>query len=50
MAKTAAAVGISRKNLWERLRRLNLTLPARVLRQEGDQDPPWHLAVERGNH
>jgi len=34
MAKTAAAIGISRKNLWERLRRLNLTLPARALRQE----------------
>jgi DNA-binding NtrC family response regulator len=37
MTKTAAAIGISRKNLWERLRRLNLTLPARVLRQEGDE-------------
>jgi DNA-binding NtrC family response regulator len=39
MTKTAAAIGISRKNLWERLRRLNLTLPARVLRQEGDEIP-----------
>ena len=39
MTKTAAAIGISRKNLWERLRRLNLTLPARVLRQEGEQTP-----------
>ena len=39
MTKTAAAIGISRKNLWERLRRLNLTLPARVLRQENDQGP-----------
>lgn len=36
MSKTAAAIGISRKNLWERLRRLNLTLPARVLRPEDD--------------
>ena len=39
MTKTAAAIGISRKNLWERLRRLNLTLPARVLRQEDEQPP-----------
>ena len=39
MTKTAAAIGISRKNLWERLRRLNLTLPARVLRQEDEQTP-----------
>ncbi len=36
MAKTASAIGISRKNLWERLRRLNLTVPARVLGQEGE--------------
>jgi DNA-binding NtrC family response regulator len=40
MTKTAAAIGISRKNLWERLRRLNLTLPARALRQEDDALPP----------
>jgi DNA-binding NtrC family response regulator len=39
MTKTAGAIGISRKNLWERLRRLNLTVPARVLRQEGEQIP-----------
>ena len=39
MTKTAAAIGISRKNLWERLRRLNLTLPARVLRQHEGQTP-----------
>ena len=39
MTKTAAAIGISRKNLWERLRRLHLTLPARVLRQEDEQAP-----------
>jgi DNA-binding NtrC family response regulator len=32
MAKTAGAIGISRKSLWERLRRLNLTLPARAFR------------------
>ena len=46
MTKTAAAIGISRKNLWERLRRLNLTLPARVLRQEGEQDPLGTPALE----
>ncbi len=39
MTKTAAAIGISRKNLWERLRRLDLTLPARVLRQEDEGTP-----------
>jgi two-component system, NtrC family, response regulator AtoC len=39
MTKTASAIGISRKNLWERLRRLNLTVPARVLRQEGEHAP-----------
>ena len=39
MTKTASAIGISRKNLWERLRRLNLRVPARVLRQEGEQTP-----------
>ena len=40
MTKTANAIGISRKNLWERLRRLNLTVPARVLREEDEQGPP----------
>ncbi len=40
MSKTAGAIGISRKNLWERLRRLKLTVPARVLRQEGEQPSP----------
>ena len=40
MTKTASAIGISRKNLWERLRRLNLTVSARVLRQEGEHGPP----------
>ena len=40
MAKTAAAIGVSRKNLWERLRRLNLAVPANVLRQEGKEPPP----------
>ena len=40
MTRTAGAIGISRKNLWERLRRLNLTLPASVLRQEGKCLPP----------
>jgi DNA-binding NtrC family response regulator len=33
MAATAAEIGISRKNLWERLRRLSITLPARSLRE-----------------
>ena len=37
MAKTAAAIGISRKNLWERLRRLKLTAPDQALRQEMEQ-------------
>lgn len=36
MANTAAAIGISRKNLWERLRRLNLQIPGRVLRGDGE--------------
>jgi len=40
MTKTAAAIGISRKNLWERLRRLDLALSARILRNEGDETPP----------
>ena len=35
MATTAQAIGISRKNLWERLRRLQLLLPKRSL----DRDP-----------
>jgi DNA-binding NtrC family response regulator len=39
MTKTASAIGISRKNLWERLRRLQLTVPARVLRQESEEAP-----------
>ncbi|HVO88897.1 MAG TPA: sigma 54-interacting transcriptional regulator, partial [Casimicrobiaceae bacterium] len=39
MAKTASAIGISRKNLWERLRRLNLSVPARVLREDDEQQP-----------
>jgi DNA-binding NtrC family response regulator len=30
MTKTASAIGISRKKLWERLRRLGLTVPARA--------------------
>ena len=33
MTKTAAAIGISRKNLWERLRRLGLTASAQALRE-----------------
>jgi DNA-binding NtrC family response regulator len=33
MAATAAEIGISRKNLWERLRRLSIILPARSLGQ-----------------
>jgi DNA-binding NtrC family response regulator len=37
MAKTAAAIGISRKNLWERLRRLKLTAPDHALRQDMEQ-------------
>jgi DNA-binding NtrC family response regulator len=40
MSKTANAIGISRKNLWERLKRLGLSVPARVLREEDDQTPP----------
>ena len=40
MTKTASAIGISRKNLWERMRRLNLAVPANVLRQEGKEPPP----------
>ena len=34
MTRTAADIGISRKNLWERLRRLKLAPPAQALRQE----------------
>ena len=37
MAKTAAAIGISRKNLWERLRRLKLAAPGQALGQEMEQ-------------
>ena len=37
MARTAVAIGISRKNLWERLRRLKLTAPDRALRQEMEE-------------
>jgi DNA-binding NtrC family response regulator len=37
MTKTASALGISRKNLWERLRRLGLAATARALRGRGDQ-------------
>jgi DNA-binding NtrC family response regulator len=39
MAKTAAAIGISRKNLWERMRRLKLAVPARALPGSGEQIP-----------
>ena len=39
MNKTASAIGISRKNLWERLRRLGLTAPARALRQALEEPP-----------
>ena len=37
MIQTANAIGISRKSLWERLRRLGLGVPARVLRGEDEQ-------------
>jgi DNA-binding NtrC family response regulator len=37
MAKTAAAIGISRKNLWERLRRLRLTAPEHAIGQKIEQ-------------
>ena len=37
LAKTAAAIGISRKNLWERLRRLKLAAPDQALRREMEQ-------------
>jgi two-component system, NtrC family, response regulator AtoC len=39
MSRTATAIGISRKNLWERLRRLGLTLPVRALRQTAEKPP-----------
>jgi DNA-binding NtrC family response regulator len=39
MSETATAIGISRKNLWERLRRLGLTLPARALRRVSSEPP-----------
>jgi len=34
MTMTAQAIGISRKNLWERLRRLHLVAPKRALDRE----------------
>jgi DNA-binding NtrC family response regulator len=40
MTETASAIGISRKSLWERLRRLGLTLPARALRHEESRTLP----------
>jgi DNA-binding NtrC family response regulator len=39
MSRTASAIGISRKNLWERLRRLGLTASARALRQALEEPP-----------
>ena len=39
MSRTAAAIGISRKNLWERLRRHGLTASARALRQALEEPP-----------
>jgi DNA-binding NtrC family response regulator len=39
MTRTASAIGISRKNLWERLRRLNLAARARAPHQENEQPP-----------
>ena len=39
MAKTAAAIGISRKNLWEPLRRLKLMVPTRALSGDVEQTP-----------
>jgi DNA-binding NtrC family response regulator len=38
MAETAKAIGISRKNLWERLRRLNLQLPGKSDRPTPDDE------------
>ena len=38
MAETAKAIGISRKNLWERLRRLDLQLPGRADRHDPVDD------------
>jgi DNA-binding NtrC family response regulator len=39
MSRTASAIGISRKNLWERLRRLGLTASARALRRTLEEPP-----------
>ena len=38
MGQTAKAIGISRKNLWERLRRLDLQAPGRALREDLDDE------------
>jgi two-component system, NtrC family, response regulator AtoC len=38
MGETAKAIGISRKNLWERLRRLELQVPGRTLREDSEQE------------
>jgi hypothetical protein len=38
MSLTARDIGFSRKNLWERLRRLNLTLPTRAAHQVGSDE------------
>lgn len=38
MGHTAKAIGISRKNLWERLRRLDLQVPGRTLREDTEND------------
>jgi len=37
LGKTAAAIGISRNNLWERLRHLKLAAPDHALRREMEQ-------------
>ncbi len=38
MSNTAKAIGISRKNLWERLRRLDLQVPNRDVRDKSDTE------------
>ena len=38
MGRTAKAIGISRKNLWERLRRLELQVPGRTLREDTEHE------------
>jgi len=38
MGQTAKAIGISRKNLWERLRRLDLQAPGRALREDSENE------------